>query len=89
MGVLEAPTSVGDASEPAPAANGSRQLSSYAGSQNLDFWSGKLFVCPNEMVPLQIDLAIGLGRYRFAPRSQPNLSAALRRGGRARLERSP
>ena len=71
MGVLEAPTSVGDASEPAPAANGSRQLSSYAGSQNLDFWSGKLFVCPKLIVPLQIDRAIGVRRYLFSRSANP------------------
>jgi hypothetical protein len=34
-------------------------------------WSGKLFVCPNEMVPLQIGLAIGPGRYRFALAANP------------------
>ena len=28
-----------------------------------ELWCGKLSVCPNEMVPLQIDLAIGFGRY--------------------------
>jgi hypothetical protein len=31
---------------------------------------GKLSICPNEMVPLQIDRAIDLGRYLRA--SSPN-----------------
>ena len=51
--------------------------------------SNGIEIKPNEIVPLQIDLAIGVRRYRFAPCSQPNLSAALRLGGRASLRRTP
>ena len=37
-----------------------------AGARGQGLWSGKLSVCPNEMVPLQIDLARGVGRYLAA-----------------------
>jgi hypothetical protein len=42
-----------------------RRPSSWHSDQS-DFWCGKLSVCPNEMVPLQTDRAIGLGRYLFS-----------------------
>ena len=35
------------------------------------FWCGKLWICPNEMVPLQIDLAMGSRRYLSRPGGQP------------------
>ena len=68
---------VEDSSERAAVANRSRQLSSYAGSDELESWSGKLFVCPNEMVPLQIDLAIEDRRYLL--RCSTNPPGAIRR----------
>ena len=34
-------------------------------------WCGKMSLYPNEMVPLQIDLAIGDRRYRFALAANP------------------
>ena len=42
-----------------------------AGSCQLGIWSGKLFLCPNEMVPLQIDLAVDQGRYLWRPAANP------------------
>src|SRR6476469_5800249 len=35
-------------------------------------WCGKSSMWPNEMVPLQIDPAIGMGRYLFGPLINPS-----------------
>jgi hypothetical protein len=35
-------------------------------------WCGKLLMCPNEMVPLQIDRARDVGRYLFGPPANPS-----------------
>ena len=48
-------------------------------------WSGKLSVCPNEMVPLQIDLAIGAGPYLLARSSSPRGPGAGDSGRMAHL----
>ena len=34
-------------------------------------WCGKLSICPNEMVPLQIDLALGDRRYLLGRSANP------------------
>ena len=55
-------------------------------------WCGKLSICPNEMVPLQIDLAIGDGRYLLVRSANPGVRepaiAACRVLGSGRLIRA-
>ena len=41
-------------------------------------WSGKMFLYPNEMVPLQIDLAIGDRRYLFGRSANPAAWSGVR-----------
>jgi DUF917 family protein len=47
------------------------------GSRYVAIWSGKMPLCPNEMVPLQIDLAIVLGRYLGDTTANPARAVSL------------
>ena len=46
-------------------------------------WCGKMWMCPKLMVPLQIDLAIGVRRYRFGLAANPTCRRLWRPGARA------